>query len=362
MDAIDEIKKLFLDVMTLSLNTEQANHIAQEVNGSFNIYNESGFGYKIPIPRQTAAETILHFFRREEDIVDLFTAMLKQEGTRFHGVTMKIHKKNEFIKLLKKHKWIYDEYLTRFYRDPFYANEINFLKSIRMIDLRKKISHDKIINDIKKAAEELSLGRLDWRMTVRMYELDAEKEKLVKKIIELLLSSQKLKKYSDDMYICLKELSINASKANYKILFEKFISSKEGVTSDKNYEKFLELFKQEIKEHSNTRLSELARQEDMFFNVFFQSTENSLAIWVSNYASISKIERKRILEKLKENYFEITDVYGKEDRYSEGAGFGMNLVINVLSRHSSDPEPLKIVFYPEFVKIGFELKRTELSG
>ena len=52
--------------------------------------------------------------------------------------------------------------------------------------------------------------------------------------------------------------------------------------------------------------------------------------------------------------------FNEEDENTEGAGLGLNLIITVLKKYSSEHNPLKVLFYPEFIKIGFELNRSEL--
>ena len=93
MESINEIKKAFLDIVTLSLTPRQVEHIAQELDGNFNIYRESGFKESLPIPRQAAAETLLHYFNREEDIINLFMIMLTHENKKLRENILKIQKK-----------------------------------------------------------------------------------------------------------------------------------------------------------------------------------------------------------------------------------------------------------------------------
>jgi len=37
------------------------------------------------------------------------------------------------------------------------------------------------------------------------------------------------------------------------------------------------------------------------------------------------------------------------------------MIVNVLKKYSKDINPLKVVFYSDFIKIGFELKRSEMK-
>ena len=344
-----------------SLSTQQVAHLGEIFDHSFNLYKESGFRESMPIPRQTAAETLLYYCRDEEDIVRVFTLMLAQEGKHFYGREMTIWGKEEFISALKLFKWIYDPALKQFFLDPFYEHEINFLRKVRIIDLLGEINMTETIKQFAEISKKMSIKDLEWRIAMRLYDLERQTGELIRKIIDMLLSRQNLQMYTGELFFCLKELAINASKANYKILFEKHFTSKEGITSEKNYAKFLELFKNEIEENGNSNLFELAKKEDRHYTITFQSTFESIEIWVTNDQNISLIEKEQILKKLSPERLSQDSYLGNDDDVNtEGAGLGLSMVLNVLKTYSDEVHPLKVIFYPDYVKIGFELKRAEL--
>lgn len=353
-----EIQKFFRKVVANSLNTRQINLLGEKVSNSFNLYKVLNLKENMPIPRQTAADTLLRFFTEEKDVVELFTHMLYHEGKRFVDRPLYIWGKMEFINLLIKNKWIYDRELKRFLIDPFYEHEKNFLNKIRVIDLRDDINIEKIISGITDISKTMSEKDLEWRVTLRLYDLTPKIGELIRQIILLLLKKQNMQQYLNELFVCLKELAINASKANYKLLFEKHISSKEGITATNNYVGFLTLFREEIENHGNERLFELARKENRFINITFQSTKTAIEIWVTNNKSISAIEKKQILKKMGQTGFD-TESFGEEE-YEEGAGLGLTIIMSVLNKYSDEDLPLKVIFYPDFIKIGFSLSRKNL--
>jgi hypothetical protein len=352
-----QIKKLFKKVLIYSLNTDQINYLGERHDHRFNVSNESGFGPSVPVPPQTAAETLLMHFNGEEKLVELFTYLLRHEGLRFHDRILKIWGKVELIKLLEKNKWIYDDEIIRFFLDPFYEHEINFLKNIRVLDLREKADVKKIIDGITKVSKKMGIHDLEWRITVRLYDLDAEIAQLIRKIIELLLVKQNLQPFAYEAFTCLKELALNASKANYKLLFERFVTRKQKVSSHSNYFHFLRLFKDEIEEYGNSRLYKLAEREDKFINIIFQSTNDSIEIFVTNCDAISAIEKSELLKKVDKS--RTKDSFSEED-YAEGAGLGINLVMSILRKYSKQKNLLKVIFYPTFLKVGFSIKRSDI--
>jgi len=356
-----EIRKEFLKILANSLNTGQINYLGERLTPGFSVQRESGFSPSIPLPAQTAAETLVRYYADEDDIVRLFGILLENENARFYNAPLRIWERDRFIKLLARNKWMYDPDLKYFCRDPFYEREINLLKKLRVIDLRAQPRLEKIVSDIAAAANKLSIRDLEWRITIRCYDMDRDAVELVRKIIDLLLARQDLLGYSYELFTCLKELAVNATKANYKLLFDRHVARPQGVGAGSDYREFMRLFKEEIEENANRRLVELARREDRYITIFFQSSPESVAIWVANNASISTIEKRRLLRKIRHGELSGDSFEAASDDFAEGAGMGIGLVLSILKRHSSEREPLKVVFYPDSIKIGFELRRDELS-
>jgi hypothetical protein len=356
-----EIRNLFYKVLNNSLSPQQINFLGESLDVNFNLYSESGFSQSIPIPRQTAVQTLLNYFNDDDQIVDLFEFMLLHEGERFYNRELAVWGRDEFIALLQKYKWIFDSEVTRFFLDPFYEHEINFLKKVRVIDLRQNLPVSVIVNEITEISKKMGIHDLEWRISLRLYDLDSKSGELIRKIISLLLTRQNLQMFAMDMYACLKELAVNATKANYKLLFEKFITRPQGLVSEKNYTEFLEKFKGEIAAHGKKNLVELAKKDDRYIGITFQSTKDDIEIWVMNNQAVSAIEKKQILHKLGMSGTKVDSFFDNDDTLTEGAGFGINLTIKILKTYSRERHPLKVIFYPDSLKIGFSLKRSELA-
>jgi hypothetical protein len=357
-----EIKKMFYQVIVNSLNTQQVNFLGGKIDDRFNLGHESGFGDHMPVPRQTAAQTLIEYFNDEEAFVNLFTYMLVHEGERFYNRVLAIWGKEDLMAVLRKRKWIFDHDLNHFLRDPFYEREINFLESVRLLDLRNDFPYDDIIARIEDISNRMSIRDLEWKISIRLYDFQTKTGELIKKIIRMLLARQNLQGVTEEIYLCLKELATNASKANYKLLFEKYVTAKEGITSENNYHHFLGLFKNEIGENGIRNLFELARKEDRFYNITFQSTIDSIEVWVTNNSRVSPIEKKQILKKLGILYAWERRLAGESDEFAEGAGLGLYLIQRILSNFTSEKQQISVVFYPETMKVGFQLARAALKN
>ncbi|MBI3395997.1 MAG: hypothetical protein HY042_09190 [Spirochaetia bacterium] len=333
-----DIRKLFADVVGVSLNSDQINVIAQQMEPTFDIRRESGFGNTIAIPG------------------------LDREGKFLYDSNCKIVYKEDMIHMLGKNKWIFDPDTKRFFRDPFHAEQLNFLKAIELIDLRKSLDVSLISTKLKEEAVRLKLEDLNWQITVRTYRLGRETAALLQDVITLLLSKQELGGLVSPFYSCLNELAINASKATYKVLFEKYVTRAHGVDPVMDYDRFMQMFRTEVEENADENLARMAQADDKYFDIQFKSTDNTVSCWTTNYTTISRPEKLRFMQRLKFPIFGEEMIDASEDPHREGAGLGINLVLAILAKFSSDKQPLKPVFYPDRTKVGFVLKRTELSG
>jgi hypothetical protein len=302
----------------------------------------------------------MYYFRDDSQIVKLFSILLSHEGDRFYNRTLLIWGKDEFMNLLRRNKWIYDPDLHHFFLDPFYEREINFLKQLRVIDLRSEADLDEMIHAVGAVSSTMSGHDLEWRITMRLYDIERKSGELIRKIINMLLLRQNLQAVAGEMFICLKELAINASKANYKRLFEKHVTAPNGITCENNYLKFLELFRNEIEENGNSRLFEFAKADDRFISITFQSAKEFIEIWVTNHQNLSPIEKEQIFSRIEGDSGNMNSFVSDED-YTEGAGLGLNIVLNVLNKYSAEKNSLKVVFYPDYIKIGFLLRRSDLQ-
>jgi len=356
-----EIRKLFKEVVGVSLNSDQINVIAQKMDRTFDMHQASGFGSVIAIPGHAAAETLIHFLRTEQRVVEFFERMLDEEGKFIYDSTCKIVYKEDMLRALDKHRWIFDPETKRFFRDSFHAEQLNFLKGIEMIDLRSGTDIAALTQSIKDQAVRLKIEDLTWQITVRTFRITPEVGNLLREVISLLLAKQNLSALSGDIYTCLNELAINASKATYKVLFEKHVAAPAGIDPKISYHEFAEMFRTELDEHGDTNLSRFAQEDEKYFDIHFKSSETVISCWVTNYTTISRQEKLRLMQKLRftlfgDNLSELLD-----DPQREGAGLGINLVLTILGKLSPDRHPLRPFFYPERTKIGFGLKRTELT-
>jgi class 3 adenylate cyclase len=112
-----ELKKGLYDLIVRSLNSDQVNHLAQYIDAKFDVYKISGFGRKLSVPRQVAADSLLRYFTEEEQLVEFFEHVLQNENILLYSSRIHIRGKESLINLLNRKNWAYDERSCRFTKD-----------------------------------------------------------------------------------------------------------------------------------------------------------------------------------------------------------------------------------------------------
>ena len=356
-----EIKKFLYKAIIQSLNADQVNHIGNLIDKNFDIGRLSGFENVKAMPKSTAAETVIKYFNDAKDLIRFYEIMLHHHGRFLYDSYVHVKNKQEFINVLYKKGWIFDLDLMTFLQDPFFIEEINFLESIKFLDLRRDPNFPELMTLIQKCTEKLSGIDLEWSINMRMYGLSPQVDELLQTTIDMLLAKQNLREFTYNIYFCLRELAMNAGKAGYKTLYEKYLK-KEKTDGTEIYAEVLKMFRDEIYENRDVRLVELARQDDLYYDLYFNSNKHSISIWTQNYTPISKIEKIRLLDRLHISLAEEEDRFVSfEDQYAEGAGMGIMMVMNILRSLYPGKNPLKVVFYPDRTKIGFVIFRSDMD-
>lgn len=148
--------------------------------------------------------------------------------------------------------------------------------------------------------------------------------------------------YAGVLYTCLKELIINAAKANLKrILFEE---AKIDIDDEEQYIKGMMVFKNKLTELAFHEFEQNLKDHKFWIEISFSFDDNGVRIEVMNSAHITKIEDRRLREKLRKamQYKDIAQFYLEQGDEIEGAGMGIALVVMLLKGMDVDPGLFRI--------------------
>jgi hypothetical protein len=177
---------------------------------------------------------------------------------------------------------------------------------------------------------------------MKFYIADKDVEKEVGNILRIILDKYHKSDYVGVIVTCLMELIFNAAKANLKrIIFEK---NRIDIDDEALYLSGMMKFKDLLVESSYARYFNELKEHDYWIKVFFYYDEKGVKIEVINNAHITRIEEKRIRQKLKKamQYRSIAQFYIEQGDEIEGAGMGIALVIMLLKGLGVPPELFRI--------------------
>lgn len=175
------------------------------------------------------------------------------------------------------------------------------------------------------------------KIKIFAYSVSDYVESRMKEVLGLIFNYHNKPEMVPPVYTCLKELLINAVKANFKNIYFEGYSSKNSSEEIIDYEMALKLFKLELSRENAVSLERLAREFDMRAEVIIQSEPNGLTITVSNPVEMTDREKATVQNKLQcaSKYNDITEYFAEYDdqvstEIDEGAGLGLILISMML--------------------------------
>lgn len=177
---------------------------------------------------------------------------------------------------------------------------------------------------------------------MEFYVLKEEVEREIEENLKEIFKNYGRENLAGVIFTCIKELVINASKANLKrILFEEH---KMNIDNDEEYIAGMLRFREELTTSSLLKYEDRLAAEGLWVKINFEYNSTGVVIEVINNAHITKIEEKRLREKLKKamQYTDIAQFYLEQGDEIEGAGMGIALVIMLLKGIGVDPSLFRL--------------------
>lgn len=187
------------------------------------------------------------------------------------------------------------------------------------------------------------------RIRILAYSVSDYVEHRMKEILEIVFTKYKKPDLVPPVYTCLKELLINAIKANFKHIYFEGYSSKNSSESILEYELALKLFKLELSRENADYLEKLAREFDMKAEVVIQTGSRDLNITVTNPVEMTDREKNNVRFKLDcaSRYNDISEYFSEvetiDDENEEGAGLGIILISMMLRNMGGSDDDFTIV-------------------
>ncbi|MBN2441993.1 MAG: hypothetical protein JXJ04_11620 [Spirochaetales bacterium] len=191
------------------------------------------------------------------------------------------------------------------------------------------------------------------------YAMSSDVENTLDKIVSRILDKYSRPDLKSLVYTCTKELAINGTKANLKRIF--FLENGLDITVEKDYEKGMDLYKNNMREEITLQYGVKAKQQGLFVKISFVHNEEVLKIEVTNNTGITKQEEKRLREKLKKTmkYDDLMQYYLDNSDDTEGSGMGIALIIILLKGEKIDPNLFRMCINENLTTAKIEIPMSE---
>lgn len=178
-------------------------------------------------------------------------------------------------------------------------------------------------------------------LTIKSFKLPHETETQLEEILAVFLKEIGQDGLKDALGYCLRELAVNAKKANTKrVYFEKMGLD---LHNDADYERGMKTFKEDTLSNIDEYL-ELQRQAGLYVKVIFHFKSRVLNIYVANNASITRREQMRVYDRIARSraYESLEEALTTVLDDSEGAGLGIVILVLMLKKIGLDEESFDI--------------------
>ncbi|MCB1141026.1 MAG: histidine kinase [Leptospiraceae bacterium] len=185
------------------------------------------------------------------------------------------------------------------------------------------------------------------KLSVKSSKMNSRLEHYVLVIIKGILAKHGQERYTDMMYTILKELAINAVKANQKRIF--FEEHNLDLADEAQYSEGLAMFKASFSDSMAEEYGKKSQQKGVYCQIDFHYNDNGMYVEVVNNTPVIKTEELRLREKMKKSmgYNDIAEFYMDNMDNSEGAGLGIALIIILMKNDNIDPNLFRIVTKPD---------------
>ncbi|MBF9015390.1 HDOD domain-containing protein [Oceanispirochaeta sp. M2] len=178
-------------------------------------------------------------------------------------------------------------------------------------------------------------------VTVTTYKLNHETEVYLEDILGVYLRELGQDPLVDRLAYCLKELAVNAKKANTKRVYfeEKGLS----LESKEDYAEGMKNFKSETMDRIDHYL-EIQKQKGLYIKVSFHTFSSNFRIAIRNNVQITRKEQMRIYDRIARSraFDSMEEAFSEVLDDSEGAGLGIVILILMLKKMGLDDDSFEI--------------------
>lgn len=185
------------------------------------------------------------------------------------------------------------------------------------------------------------------KISVKSSKINSKLESYVLAIVKEILEKHGKTQFTDVIYTILKELAINAIKANQKRVF--FEEHGLNIMNQEDYEKGIVQFKASFSDAMAEEYGRKCQERGIYCQMNFNYNQTGMWVEVINNTPVIKTEELRMREKMKKamGYNDIAEFYMDNMDNTEGAGLGIALIMILLKNENIDPALFRIITKPD---------------
>ncbi|MDR1179010.1 MAG: HDOD domain-containing protein [Spirochaetales bacterium] len=178
-------------------------------------------------------------------------------------------------------------------------------------------------------------------LTIKTYTLPHEMEVYLEQVLEIFLKELGQNALKDPLSYCLRELAVNAKKANTKRVY--FHEKGLNILDDEQYKVGMERFKAETLDDIDHWL-ELQKKAGFYIKVIYQVRGQNLNLFVCNNAEITQKEQIRVYDRIARSraFSSLEEALSTVLDDSEGAGLGIVIMVLMLKKLGLDEDAFDI--------------------
>ena len=196
--------------------------------------------------------------------------------------------------------------------------------------------------DIKDRASILAGINAGRKVVLVTYSLSEIMERQLDFVIAAILKFYERPALQSTLYTCLKEIVVNATRANAKKKF--FDSQNLRIDDPEEYKRGNALMKEQMSEQWIEKYGGMAREADLRVTIAIEHEPAGLRAWVINDALLLSAEEARIRERFADgmSYEDLVSFYMSNADQTEGAGMGLVMNLLLLKGENINPALFRI--------------------
>ncbi len=178
-------------------------------------------------------------------------------------------------------------------------------------------------------------------LAIKTYTLPHETEVYLEEVLSVFLEEFGQAAIKDNIAYCLRELAVNAKKANTKRAY--FQEKELNINAKEDYEKGMRDFKQETLNNIDYYLQK-QKEMNLYVKIVFHAKGKTLTVSVHNNVEISRKEQMRVYDRIARSraFDSMEEAFSSVLDDSEGAGLGIVILVLMLKKLGLDEDALDI--------------------